>query len=355
MCGIVGYVGPVTRAQDVLIDGLRRLEYRGYDSAGVAIFETRRADRDAPRGRQAREPRERAARRAARRAASASATRAGPRTASRRERNAHPHLRRHASRSSHNGIIENYRELRAGARGRGPRRCQSDTDTELIAHLVDASCAAGKSTCSTAVRARPAPARWSAPTRSRSCRRAEPDEHRGRQERRQPDRPRASARARPSSPATSRRSCPTRARCCSCEDGELRACSRDGVTIIDVDGAPVERRAQAIQWDPVSAEKGGYDRFMQKEIFEQPRAISDTIGTRVREDEGDIDLDGIDLSPRPGARASTGVQLVACGTAWHACDGRQVLIEQLARHPVRRRSRERVPLPRADRRRTGAW
>jgi len=80
----------------------------------------------------------------------------------------------------------------------------------------------------------------------------------------------------------------------------------------------------------VQAEKGGYDRFMQKEIFEQPRAISDTIGTRVREDEGDIDLDGIALDPK-WVRELTGIQIVACGTAWHAGMIGRSMIERLAR------------------------
>src|SRR4030095_1103881 len=81
-----------------------------------------------------------------------------------------------------------------------------------------------------------------------------------------------------------------------------------------------------------SREKGGYDRFMQKEIFEQPRAITDTIGTRVIEAEGDLDLNGIDLSPSRVA-ALERLALVACGTAWHACLGGKYMIEQLAGIP----------------------
>ena len=76
------------------------------------------------------------------------------------------------------------------------------------------------------------------------------------------------------------------------EDGEFAVLSEDGVQVLDREGRPIDREPRAIQWDPVSAEKGGYDRFMQKEIYEQPRAITDTIGTRVLEAEGDLDLDG---------------------------------------------------------------
>jgi glucosamine--fructose-6-phosphate aminotransferase (isomerizing) len=117
------------------------------------------------------------------------------------------------------------------------------------------------------------------------------------------------------------------------EDGEFAVLSRDGVQLIDAAGRPIEREPRPIQWDPVSAEKGGYDRFMQKEIFEQPRAIMDTIGTRIREGEADIDLDGIDLSPRR-VEAIRRIQLVACGTAHYACMVGKYLFEQIAGVPA---------------------
>jgi glucosamine--fructose-6-phosphate aminotransferase (isomerizing) len=109
--------------------------------------------------------------------------------------------------------------------------------------------------------------------------------------------------------------------------------SEDGIQVVDGDSHPVEREPRAIAWDPVSAEKGGYDRFMQKEIFEQPRAIMDTIGTRIREEEGDVDLDGIDLSAAAVAKIQR-VYLVACGTAHYACMVGKYLIEQLAGLPA---------------------
>ena len=117
-----------------------------------------------------------------------------------------------------------------------------------------------------------------------------------------------------------------------------------------MDGRPVDREPQIVQWDPVSAEKGGYDRFMQKEIFEQPRAITDTIGTRVNEAELDVDLDGIEFDARSSTNAQ-GVTLVACGTSYYASLLGKYMIEQLAGHPLRGRSRQRVPIPQADRRR----
>ncbi|MFI5317773.1 MAG: glutamine--fructose-6-phosphate transaminase (isomerizing), partial [Myxococcota bacterium] len=115
-------------------------------------------------------------------------------------------------------------------------------------------------------------------------------------------------------------------------DGELARVTVDSVSIQTFDGKPVAREKKLVQWDPVQAEKGGYDRFMQKEIFEQPRAIGDTIGARVLEGEGDIDLDGIALDPA-WVRDLAGVQLVACGTAWHASLIGRSMIERLARIP----------------------
>jgi glucosamine--fructose-6-phosphate aminotransferase (isomerizing) len=117
------------------------------------------------------------------------------------------------------------------------------------------------------------------------------------------------------------------------EDGEFAVLSEDGVQVIAGDGSPVDREPKPIHWDPVSAEKGGYDRFMQKEIFEQPRAIMDTIGTRISEAAGDVDLNGIDLS----AESLAGIErlcLVACGTAYYSCMVGKYLYEQIARIPV---------------------
>jgi glucosamine--fructose-6-phosphate aminotransferase (isomerizing) len=115
-------------------------------------------------------------------------------------------------------------------------------------------------------------------------------------------------------------------------DGEMARVTADSVSIQTFDGTPVARERKLVQWDPIQAEKGGYDRFMQKEIFEQPRAIGDTIGARVLEVEGDVDLDGIALDPA-WVRDLAGVQLVACGTAWHASLIGRSMIERLARIP----------------------
>jgi glucosamine--fructose-6-phosphate aminotransferase (isomerizing) len=117
------------------------------------------------------------------------------------------------------------------------------------------------------------------------------------------------------------------------EDGEYAALTCDGVRVVAHDGETVERALKTISWDPVAAEKGGYDRFMQKEIFEQPRAILDTIGTRITSSAADVDLNGIELS----ADAIRDVQrlcLVACGTAYYSCMVGKYFYEQIARIPV---------------------
>jgi glucosamine--fructose-6-phosphate aminotransferase (isomerizing) len=105
--------------------------------------------------------------------------------------------------------------------------------------------------------------------------------------------------------------------------------------VTDAQGHLVDREPRTINWDPVSAEKGGYDRFMQKEIFEQPRAIRETLGTRIPQSQGqgDLDLDGIDLGPQV-AKGIDRVYLVACGTAYYACMIGKYMIEQMAGIPV---------------------
>jgi glucosamine--fructose-6-phosphate aminotransferase (isomerizing) len=116
------------------------------------------------------------------------------------------------------------------------------------------------------------------------------------------------------------------------EDAEFALLTADGVQVLDEAGQTVERAPKPIQWDPVSAEKGGYDRFMQKEIFEQPRAILDTIGTRV-EGGVDVDLDGMDLTPESVASIRR-LFLVACGTAYYSCMVGKYMLEQIAGIPT---------------------
>jgi glucosamine--fructose-6-phosphate aminotransferase (isomerizing) len=117
------------------------------------------------------------------------------------------------------------------------------------------------------------------------------------------------------------------------EDGEFAVLSEEGVQICDGEGHLIGREPRPIQWDPVSAEKGGYDRFMQKEIFEQPRAILDTIGARVYEREAEVDLDGIDLGVKAVEKIRR-LYLVACGTAYYSCMVGKYIYEQIAGIPA---------------------
>jgi len=325
MCGIVGYVGSEPRAQDLIVDGLRRLEYRGYDSAGVAVFDAsgrisvRRAMGKLSNLEQV--LRERPLEGSVGVGHTRWATHGKP-----SERNAHPHRGGRVV-VVHNGIMENYRELRAELEKRG-RQISSDTDTELIAHLIDERLEAG-SDLVTAVRE--STARVIGSYAFGVLSETDPEHIVAAKSGGSPivlglgDKASFLASDIPAI-------LPYTRQMVFLNDGEFAVLGRDGVQVLDRDGSPIDREPRAIQWDPVAAEKGGYERFMQKEIFEQPRAITDTIGTRVRDDLCDLDLDGIELS-RERVEKISRVTLVACGTAWHACLTGKYMIEQLAGIP----------------------
>ncbi|MEE8507446.1 MAG: glutamine--fructose-6-phosphate transaminase (isomerizing), partial [Myxococcota bacterium] len=325
MCGIVGYVGREYRAMDVLIDGLRRLEYRGYDSAGVAICDRGAIDVRRARGKLANLEgilRDNPIPGCVGIGHTRWATHGKP-----SELNAHPH-RAGSVAIVHNGIIENYRELRRELETAG-RTIESETDTELIAHLIDMGIAEGADLLA-AVRA--------------ACARLEGSYAFGALCSESPDHLVAAKNG--GSPMIlgmgEKQSflasdipaiLPYTRQMMFLEDGEFAVLSADGIQVIDAEGGPVDREARPIHWDPVSAEKGGYDRFMQKEIFEQPRAVLDTIGTRVVEETSDVELDGIDLSPEAVKRIER-IYLVACGTAYYSCLVGKYLYEQLAGIPT---------------------
>ena len=324
MCGIVGYVGREHQASVVLLDGLKRLEYRGYDSAGLAILEGAVLDVRRAKGKLLNLEAallERPLRGFLGIGHTRWATHGKP-----SERNAHPH-RAGSVVIVHNGIIENYRELRAELEALG---CviASDTDTELIAHLIDAAVVSGKDLL-TAVR--------------ESCRRltgsyalaavSETEPHHfvtaknggspiilGLGEKQ--------AFLASDIPAI----LPYTRDIVSLRDGDFAVLGEDGIQVVDIDGHLIEREFQKVQWDPIAAEKGGFDHFMQKEIFEQPRAITDTIGTRLNEAELEVDLDGIEFT-RTELDDLQGVTLVACGTSYYASLLGKYMIEQLAGIP----------------------
>ncbi len=325
MCGIVGYIGREHRAIDVILDGLRRLEYRGYDSAGVAVFDQGRIQIRRAVGKLANLEgllRDRPLPGRVGVGHTRWATHGKP-----SERNAHPHKAGSVV-VVHNGIMENYRELRAELEASG-HVIASDTDTELIAHLVDDLLRAGRD-LPTAVR--------------EACSRVVGSYAFGVLSEQDPSCIVAAKQG--GSPIVIGLGekqtflasdipaiLPYTRQMLFLEDGEFAVLTEDGARILDAAGRTLERAPRAIQWDPVSAEKGGYDRFMQKEIFEQPRAITDTIGTRVLEEASDLDLNGVDLSPERVSRIQR-AYLVACGTAWHACCVGKYLLEQIAGIPV---------------------
>jgi glucosamine--fructose-6-phosphate aminotransferase (isomerizing) len=325
MCGIVGYIGREEQAMDVVIGGLRRLEYRGYDSAGVAIFEDGRLSVRRALGKLGNLEamlRERPLRGHVGLGHTRWATHGKP-----SERNAHPH-RAGSTVVVHNGIIENYRQLRRELEAAG-RTMSSDTDTELIAHLVEERLAAGADLLRAV---REAAARLVGSYALGALSEREPQVIVAAKSGGSPivlGLAEKQAFLASDIPAI----LPYTRSMLFLQDGDFARLSQDRIEVVDAEGRPLPREPQTISWDPVAAEKGGYDRFMQKEIFEQPRAITDTIGTRVLEDELGVDLDGIDLSPERVAGIHR-LFLVACGTAYHACMVGKYMIEQLAGIPV---------------------
>jgi len=321
MCGIVGYVGREHSAVDVLLDGLRRLEYRGYDSAGVAIVEGGQLDVRRAKGKLVNlegSLRDKPLRGHLGIGHTRWATHGKP-----SERNAHPHRAGHVV-IVHNGIIENYRELRAALEARGAE-IRSDTDTELIAHLIDERVSTGRDLLTSvreacrelvgsyaiaAVSDRDADLLVTAKNGGSPIIVGQGEKQ---------------AFLASDIPAV----LPYTRDIISLHDGDFAVLSEEGIQVCDLEGRPIDREFKAVQWDPVSAEKGGYDHFMQKEIFEQPRAITDTIGTRVNEAELDVDLDGIEFT-RAELDGLQGITLVACGTSYYASLLGKYMFEQLA-------------------------
>ncbi len=321
MCGIVGYVGP-RDAPPILVSGLRKLEYRGYDSAGLATItdhhvEVRRSVgkldnldamlREQPLGGTPGVGHTRWA------------THGRP-----SEQNAHPH-RAGKVVVIHNGIIENFLELRHALAKRG-RTMASETDTEVISHLIDEFVAQG---CGLAEATRRAIAELAGSFAIVVLSESEPD------------RLVAAKNATPivlglgdgenfiasDIPAMLDH---TR-RVLFLEDGEVAEVTADEVRITTFDGTPVERAPKVVAWDAVTAQKGGYKHFLLKEIHEQPQAIIDTMRGRILQEEGDVQLD-VEVTDNLPADIKRCV-LVACGTAWHACLVGKFLIERLAGVP----------------------
>jgi len=331
MCGIVGYVGK-KRVVPVILDGLKRLEYRGYDSAGIAVsgngegLQIRRAEgklrnleevirlkpidgtygightRWATHGRPT-------------------------------EENAHPH--RDCSGKVvvvHNGIVENYLSLKKRLIEEG-HRFSTETDTEVIAHLVEKYFLKNRNghrpSLEEAVRrtAKELTGVFAIAVIST-------------------DEPNKIVAARNGPPAVIglgkdeyfvASDVPailyhTRD-LFFLADGDLAVITPDGVQLSDFEGKPILRQVQHVTWDPIMAEKGGFKHFMLKEVYEQPRAVRDTTLGRVSQDTGHVFLDEMEITEAEFKSAKK-INIVACGTSWHAGLAGKFMIESLARVPV---------------------
>lgn len=327
MCGIVGYVGD-KQVVGVILDGLKKLEYRGYDSAGIAVVDEkgrltiRRAEgklrnleeairlkpldgtygightRWATHGRPT-------------------------------EENAHPH-RDCSGRVVvvHNGIIENFLPLK--------RKLQSEdhtfvteTDTEVIAHLIEKYLNEGEPTLEASVRRAVADLRGIYALAIMSS-----------------DEPEKIVAVRQGPPiviglgqneyfvASDVPPLLYHTRdVFYLGDGEIAVLTRDGVSVTDFENSPVSPDVQRITWDPIAAEKGGFKHYMLKEIYEQPRAVRDTIIGRVSQTTGRVYLDEMEISEAE-FRQFTSIKAIACGTSLHAAMAGKYMLEELARIPV---------------------
>jgi len=324
MCGIVGYIGN-RKAVPIILDGLRRLEYRGYDSAGLAVIG---------------DGNELCLRRASGKLRNLEesvrmhpiegvfgightrwATHGRP-----TEENAHPHRDCKGDIVVvHNGIIENYLSLKHQLSGEG-HTFITETDTEVIAHLIEKHYAGELEEA-----VRKAVKQLSGVFALAVIARSDLNKI-------------VVARMGPPAviglgdgeyfvasdvPAILNH---TRDMF-FLADGDMAVLTREGVHIKDFDGRPVNRQVSHILWDPIMAEKGGYKHFMLKEIYEQPRAVRDTILGRVGRESGRVFLDEMDITERE-FREFHNVRIVACGTSWHAALAGKFMIERLARIPV---------------------
>ena len=323
MCGIVGYIGEKDSVR-ILLGGLERLEYRGYDSSGLAIWNEDRIairrcegklirlkeliEKDPVQG-------------SLGLGHTRWATHGRP-----SETNSHPHVSGDVA-VIHNGIIENYLELKKELSEAG-HKFASETDTEIAAALIDYYCRQGN-TFEDAVLS--------------ALRRIQGSYGLGIIHRSRPD---MLVAARNESPlivgygegenfiASDVPALLEHTRKVSyMDDLEVAFITRDSVKFVDLDGNEARKEIHTVLWDPVMAQKGGYKHFMQKEIFEQPRAIIDTFRGRVSPDKGQVMLSDLSFS-EDDIRGFKKIFLVACGTSYHAGLVGKFMIEELARIPV---------------------
>ncbi|MGC2238695.1 MAG: glutamine--fructose-6-phosphate transaminase (isomerizing) [Pyrinomonadaceae bacterium] len=327
MCGIVGYVGN-KQVVPLIIDGLRKLEYRGYDSAGIAVVD---------------ENRHLSMRRAEGKLRNLEecirlnpldgnygightrwATHGRP-----TEENAHPHRDQSGKIVVvHNGIIENYLQLKERLAAEGSV-FKTETDTEVVAHLIGHYKETENLSLEEAVRKAVHELRGIFALAIISV--DEPDTVIGVKEGAPivvglgdgeffvaSDIPPILQHTRD---------------VFYLGDKEIAVLTKDSVRVTDFDGNVVESKQQRITWDPIMAEKGGFKHFMLKEIYEQPRAVRDTAQGRISLDTGKIYLDPMNISEEDFQNV-TSIKIAACGTSWHAGLAGKYMLEELARVPV---------------------
>jgi glucosamine--fructose-6-phosphate aminotransferase (isomerizing) len=323
MCGIVGYVGS-EEAAPILVDGLRRLEYRGYDSAGVAVHEAQGIDIVRAVGKlrnleQALHDKHLTGRVGV--GHTRWATHGRP-----SEVNAHPHVAGPIA-VVHNGIIENHLQLRAELEAGGVE-IVSDTDTEIVSHLIHRETQAGHDMV-TAIRRALAQVEGAYAIAALS--EAEP----GRVVVAKSSSPLVLGVTQGASYCASDIPAllPYTNEMVFLDDGEVAVLEAGSFVITTLDGTPVERHPRTITWSPVMAEKAGYKHFMLKEIFEQPRALEDTLRGRLDREHADIVTAEVGLSD-DDASAIRRIILLACGTSHHATIAGRYWIEELAGVPA---------------------
>jgi len=323
MCGIVGYIGH-RQSQPILLEGLKKLEYRGYDSAGIAVFTERGLEITKSVGRLANlegRLRDDPLRGTVGIGHTRWATHGKP-----SDVNSHPHTDSSSKFSVvHNGIIENYLELKEELMHKG-HRFQSETDTEVISHLIAAFYEGDiVKAVQKAVRKMRGAFALGVLT-----------EH-------EPDRLVAVRYASPliigigegekfiasDIPAILEHTRDIYI----LNDGEMAVLTRDGVELMTIEGNFITKEVFHVDWDLMTAEKGGFDHFMLKEIHEQPKAYRDTMRGRLSEDGRSVALTELSITPEQ-LREIDRVHIVACGTAMHAGLVGKRVIEQLARIPV---------------------
>ncbi len=323
MCGIVGYIGP-RNVKDVVVGGLAKLEYRGYDSAGVAALADGNIRIVKAVGRLSNLEEKLAEMPISGHVAIGHtrwATHGKP-----SDENAHPHQDCSGRFAIvHNGIVENYLSLREELMALG-HEFRSETDTEVVAHLIEEMYNGDLFETMVAVGKR---------IRGAYALVVMAKDH--------PDEIVAIRRASPMIIGLGEKENFVASDIPAIleytrdiyvmEDGEMAVLRRDGVECFTLDGEPVKKEVYHVTWDAVSAERGGYPHFMLKEIHEQPRAVRDTLRGRVSDDLSRVELPELGLEDED-IQAIDRIHIVACGTSWHAGLVGKAAIEAFARIPV---------------------